>query len=136
MARVLGQCLAFISSINKLKADEKSADYAQINGIPSASGGGDLASIIEDINQKSMQALQIINSGSKGPKQPTSAMRLTPSASNAPQPTIAVQEITQKLEMTVIAPPEISQKKKVLLVEDNVINMKASTITFTLTSLT
>lgn len=126
MARVLGQCLAFISSVNKLKADEKSADYAQINGMPSASGGSDLASLIEDINHKSAQALQIINSGSKVPNQSASAMRLTPSGSTSSQPLVTVQEITQQLERTVIASPEKSQRKKVLLVEDNVINMKVN----------
>lgn len=126
LARVLGQCLAYMSNVKKRKADEKSADYAQINA-NSTSSRNDLVSLVEDIQQKSINALQILKSNTSVAETSSPARSRPPLRTSIPSFDPSVGDIVQRLESIPPTPrPKTQVRTKVLLVEDNIINMKVS----------
>jgi hypothetical protein len=120
MSRVLGQCLTSIAVAKKTHADEKSADYAQMKANYS-SPRNDLVSLVEIIPLKSMEALGILSYEDLRTKRLSSSGLSMPKTNTS----MEVGEIVHQLEGTGLTlPPERMERTNVLLVEDNIINMK------------
>jgi hypothetical protein len=132
LARILVQCLEYISSVQKLKVAEAAYSLGNVSGLPQ----NDLVALVEDIKQESNDALLTLST--------------TPRATVLPQPTptipvdlkaeeeqvipgdpksedqLNVDHVAQILQKTSITTNivEIPPRSRVLLVEDNIINMK------------
>lgn len=128
LARILEQCLEYISSVRNLKVVEEVhvAPVVSLPTLPTLSNlpNSDLVALVEDINQRAMHALKLLSNGSNNITVTPSETK--PIAQNLSDPIPRIDQVTERLSQTSISIAGTSRRSKVLLVEDNPINMKVA----------
>ena len=129
MARILEQCLEYISSVQNLKVVEEVhvAPVASLPTLPTLSNfpSNDLVALVEDINQRAMRALKLLSNASNNIT--VAPPETKPIAQSPSDPIPSIDQVTERVSQTSISIAETSRRSKVLLVEDNPINMKVET---------
>lgn len=149
LARILGQCLEYIESIRKQKAMDdipitaqtltqnlaSSQNMSQNAGPVSPS---DLMAIVEEINRKAMQAMKLMTTTSHIAQEPSQTPppipalerpsvdgSKSPKSQDSKASSSTATEIRHKTkEIKLSSSSETPRRSRVLLVEDNIINMK------------